>query len=453
MARPVLIIQLAKLGDFIQSTLLLAKVRAAFPDSPIFMATAEKSVEAAAKLSPLVDETLCAAPEERPWEIADRLKALGPLEALVVLNSHRRAAALARDLKTDAYFGPRLDSSDRLIFSPGQRLLMALMAHSRRLARFNLVDLWASLLPGPFHGSLSWPQGPEPSRPSEALVGLQLGCRSRLRRWPAEDFAEFCLKTAAGCPGRLRFRLLGSREERPLGARLKELLAGQLELEDLMGETDLELLGRKVAELNFLVSADTGVMHLAAAVGRPVLAVFGGPAYAPETGPYGPGHLICQALAPCAPCREGAGCRQRRCLKLPEPAQAAQAALHLLSGAEAKAYSPSPLPAGQLIWASETDDFGQVLRPLGRPLLDSTEALALLVSEAGRAQLADWYRPSPAALAAVLSAYERGPEEIIFSRALLNSLAQSSFAGRPAAAERWLGDLDFLAGHFGFKIA
>jgi len=50
-----------------------------------------------------------------------------------------------------------------------------------------------------------------------------------------------------------------------------------------------------------VVSTDTGPMHLAAAVGRPVVALFG-PTAPWRTGPYGEGHVVLRAGVSCSPC-------------------------------------------------------------------------------------------------------------------------------------------------------
>ena len=42
-------------------------------------------------------------------------------------------------------------------------------------------------------------------------------------------------------------------------------------------------------------------MHLAAAMGTPVVALFG-PTAPARTGPYGPGHMVVRTGVPCSPC-------------------------------------------------------------------------------------------------------------------------------------------------------
>ncbi|PID73278.1 MAG: lipopolysaccharide heptosyltransferase I [Desulfobacterales bacterium] len=70
---------------------------------------------------------------------------------------------------------------------------------------------------------------------------------------------------------------------------------------NLAGRTTLSELAALYRACRCLVTTDTGPMHLAAAVGTPVAAVFG-PTAPWRTGPYGPGHWIVRGTAPCSPC-------------------------------------------------------------------------------------------------------------------------------------------------------
>ncbi|MDR0882961.1 MAG: glycosyltransferase family 9 protein, partial [Candidatus Adiutrix sp.] len=373
MAGRVLVVQMAKLGDFIQSTPLLANLRHLYPGARVTLAGEQPAVLEAARLSPLVDEAL-ALP-------ADSGGLAGSFEAVVVLNSHPRAAAVAAGVRAQTWYGPRL-AGDRLKFTPAQDFLMGLMSLNRTLGRFNLVDVWASLLPGGGAGPLVWPAG-KPARPAGASlkVGFQLGGRNHHRRWPVENFAALA-RLLAQLGLEFSPTLLGSSEERVLGLKYERLSQpwGGPPPVNLIGRTSLAELGRTLAGLDLLVTADTGVMHLAAAVGRPVLALFFGPAYGPETGPYGPGHLLYQALADCGPCREGAGCGRRQCLELPRPEPAAALAARLLGHTGAEGGPDFDLPPGHRVWRTGRDDFGQNLQPLNRPRLTEAEALALALT-------------------------------------------------------------------------
>lgn len=70
---------------------------------------------------------------------------------------------------------------------------------------------------------------------------------------------------------------------------------------DLTGQTTLKELVAVIAEARVLVTNDSGPMHVAAAVGTPVVAIFG-PTNPERTGPYGPGHGIFAGRAACSPC-------------------------------------------------------------------------------------------------------------------------------------------------------
>ena len=69
----------------------------------------------------------------------------------------------------------------------------------------------------------------------------------------------------------------------------------------LTERTTLKELVGVIAEARALVTNDSGPMHVAAAVGTPVVAIFG-PTNPRRTGPYGAGHRVLSGRAPCSPC-------------------------------------------------------------------------------------------------------------------------------------------------------
>ncbi len=69
----------------------------------------------------------------------------------------------------------------------------------------------------------------------------------------------------------------------------------------LAGKTDLKELIEVIRNARFMVSNDSGPMHIAAALGIPVFAIFG-PTDPLRTGPYGEGHTVIREDIPCAPC-------------------------------------------------------------------------------------------------------------------------------------------------------
>ncbi|HET7317952.1 MAG TPA: glycosyltransferase family 9 protein, partial [Nitrospirota bacterium] len=67
------------------------------------------------------------------------------------------------------------------------------------------------------------------------------------------------------------------------------------------GETSLKERAALASLPELFITPDTGPMHLAAAAGARVLALFG-PTAPWRTGPYGPSHVIVRAGRDCSPC-------------------------------------------------------------------------------------------------------------------------------------------------------
>jgi ADP-heptose:LPS heptosyltransferase len=86
--------------------------------------------------------------------------------------------------------------------------------------------------------------------------------------------------------------LIGGPDEVAAGARA--MAAAGSEVHDLTGRTDLRQLIELCRRARLVVSADSGPMHVAAAVGTPVLALFG-PADPAATGPWGLQHRVLRA--------------------------------------------------------------------------------------------------------------------------------------------------------------
>lgn len=134
------------------------------------------------------------------------------------------------------------------------------------------------------------------------LIGLNAGAEyGPAKRWPLGRFADVARSLAerTGC----RFVLFGGTADIPLAEELTHRLQG-LSVTSLAGQTTLAELMGALALCRVVITNDTGPMHLAAALGVPVVVPFG--STSPElTGPGLPGdprHLLLLGEAPCAPC-------------------------------------------------------------------------------------------------------------------------------------------------------
>jgi lipopolysaccharide heptosyltransferase I len=83
---------------------------------------------------------------------------------------------------------------------------------------------------------------------------------------------------------------------------------------NLAGRTTLKDLAALYERADALITTDTGPMHLAAAAGTPVVALFG-PTAPWRTGPFGSGHRILRAELACSPCLKKHCDRGHECME------------------------------------------------------------------------------------------------------------------------------------------
>ena len=127
---------------------------------------------------------------------------------------------------------------------------------------------------------------------------VQPGARWQNKRWPAEHFASLIRRLAEMHP-ELRFAILGAQEERPLGQFIAR--ADPQRCLDLTGQVSLPEMVEWIRLGEVMVTNDTGPMHIAAALNKPVVALFG-PTEPRRTGPYGQLQHVLQLTLPCEPC-------------------------------------------------------------------------------------------------------------------------------------------------------
>lgn len=99
----------------------------------------------------------------------------------------------------------------------------------------------------------------------------------------------------------------------------------------LAGRTTLKELAALYERVAVLITTDTGPMHLAAAAGTPVVALFG-PTAPWRTGPFGQGHRILRADIACSPCLKRQCDRDHACMNQITVDQVVQAALAVFKG-------------------------------------------------------------------------------------------------------------------------
>jgi len=194
------------------------------------------------------------------------------------------------------------------------------------------------LLGVPAEGAFQWlPPHPEvaasvrkkwPISSASRWIILQPGARWVNKRWPAEYFSELVTRLGSIRP-ELRFAILGAREERHLAENI--VVADPRRCLNLAGETSLPEMVEWIRLAELMVTNDTGPMHVAAALEKPVVAMLG-PTEPRRTGPYRQLQHVLQSNLPCIPCLSPR-CRyykRHECLRAISPATVVESVLKRL---------------------------------------------------------------------------------------------------------------------------
>ncbi|MDL2307660.1 glycosyltransferase family 9 protein [Desulfovibrio sp. OttesenSCG-928-C06] len=164
-------------------------------------------------------------------------------------------------------------------------------------------------LHGQMHAQMRDQMRGQQSSQARGFVGFQLGASEQRRQWPLEYFARLGQQLWH----KLGFVpvLLGSKGEMHLAegyAGLSKTMDADAPFVSLVGSTNLAELAAALCNCSLLVSNDTGTMHMAAGLGRPVLGIFLATAQPWDTGPGLAGSCTLEPGLACHPCAFGQKC-------------------------------------------------------------------------------------------------------------------------------------------------
>ena len=144
------------------------------------------------------------------------------------------------------------------------------------------------------------------------LIGINPGAAYGLAKcWHPDRFAELGRRLSE--KWKATALILGREEERGIADKiLKNLGGGGV---DFTGKTRLLQLAALLKRCRLLVTNDTGTMHVASAVGTPVVAIFGSTDPV-ATGPWGGGHVVVKKEVSCSPCFKRVCPTDHRCMEL-----------------------------------------------------------------------------------------------------------------------------------------
>jgi len=325
MAR-ILVVQLARMGDLVQSLYLCRDLKEAEGHEVSILADA-RHLALIRRLAPGLN--VYPVPGEdglqgfrqgdswaRLWESSSRehgLPGKASFDRVIHLNAGRCSGALSSHGVEPGCLGGIGPAEDARRADPWADLFSRLVRNPRRWNRFHRVDAYRS-----YAGRRLPPLDRKP-RPRDRFaggtVGIDLAAPScKQTGW---EHALPAVVRHLQQEADMEILLLGDAREQEGadkvlratgGRRVRHLVGSRMSPSDLVDA---------VEACDTLLSADTGVLHLAAWLGVPTVALFFGPAVGFETGPYGRGHTLLQTETAGSACRQDAPCGTPSCgLKL-----------------------------------------------------------------------------------------------------------------------------------------
>ena len=352
------------LGDAVMSTPALLRLREARKDAEIVLLTPRKLVGLWDN-HPALDAVLAFSEEESVFQVARRLRTERFSKALILPNSPRsaleaffagiperigyarpwRSLFLTQRIAPRAGEVPMRKRSAReirsLIRPSGQTQPTSIPASAHHLHQYLHLAAALGANPDPLPPRLVVQSSEieevrkkfgthSPNRTQPRWFGLNPGAHyGPAKRWPSERFIETAveLQKRTQC----QWLIFGGEDEREFAEQMASAIgrpaplarpgaeAGFSPVMNLAGRTTLRELCALLRACSVLVTNDSGPMHVAAAVGTPVVVPFG--STSPElTGPglpedAGSPHVLIRSQAPCAPCFLRACPIDLRCLR------------------------------------------------------------------------------------------------------------------------------------------
>ncbi len=357
MNKQVLIINVTRMGDLVQTIPLLGRLEHEWPGVAIDLIV-DKTFAPMAALLPgvrhvlaydfqgLINQTRTMAKDVVALyrEISNWARPLvdTKYDRVINLTFNRRSGLLAAYIGVSDTRGVTTTPDGVSVLHDPWLTYFADMHRYRRFNRFNLVDLYAlgGSGPGP-HAPLTLSIAPESSEWAAQFlhkhgtgtlpVAVQIGASEPIKAWRPEYFGRTMAVLSRQAP--VRFVLIGSKSETDAvqqALAAYRLAGGAATIHDALGQTDLPKLAALLAQCRLLLTNDTGPMHVAVGVGTRVIDLSVGHVDFNETGPYGAGHWVVQPDLGCAPCGFDQVCPHHACKDRLIPDHIAALCLHAL---------------------------------------------------------------------------------------------------------------------------
>jgi ADP-heptose:LPS heptosyltransferase len=329
---PILIVLVAGIGDLILASRGIRSIRSGYPDAEIHLLT---STDAAplARHYPYVDRVWSFPIRELRRDKGHALAVLGLIRRLrrfrfrLVVNLYSvesAAGALKMGLLFRAIRAQQKVGQDRNGFGLFLTKRIAPETFAGRHFSDSMLDAAVAAGGVPDGGGIDvfwdraieerwrWLFADSDRAPGGLVVGLNPGGDQPVKRWEPGRYSLVADRLAEAQGARIV--LLGGPSETQIAGSIAQGM--RREAVNLAGKLSLDELSYVISRLDLLVTNDSGPMHIGAAAGTPLVALFG-PALPGQFGPCAPpdrSRLVWHAID-CRPCRQD-HCPQPRCLEM-----------------------------------------------------------------------------------------------------------------------------------------
>lgn len=283
-----LVIRLSSMGDIILTQPVIAALRHRYPDAEIDYVTKPQFVSLVRMLDDRIN--VMEYRKDIHWHLALRKRNYDCVIDLHGKLSSIMTACCAR--------------SDRVVRYHKQRALRkAIVKHTSTQHITSTVDLYATALSqlwneevklGAPRLSIPKPLSKNESDAPATSVAIFPGAAHLTKMYPLNYWQQFVSLNPL-----YRFIIMGSKAEEPLAHRICESANAAL---NLCGKLDWTELAATIAQSDLVISGDSGPMHLAAALGKPQIAIFGSTHPRLGFAPFNDKAVILQQDLTCRPC-------------------------------------------------------------------------------------------------------------------------------------------------------
>jgi 3-deoxy-D-manno-octulosonic-acid transferase/heptosyltransferase-1 len=330
----ILIIKLSSIGDVVHALPFLEVMKNSYPDSSIDWLVEEEASQVISG-HPAINRVIIS--KRKSWE----KEILNPYKFTKV---YSEVAGFYKELKSSSYdivvdlqglfrsgFLAALSRGKRKVGMSGGREGASFFLKEppvpvdydqHAIERYLKVAAYLGCDTGRFSGKI--PVSGEDKKKAEKIISYAGGDKkiiaiNPMAKWPtklweADKFSELALRLEKELDCRVIFT--GSGQDGPVIDEMIKMMKqpdNETGPVNLAGRTSLKELAYLYSRCSLLVCTDTGPMHIAAAMGCRVVALFG-PTSPLRTGPYGTGHKVIRSGSDCSPCFKKE-CGNVKCMK------------------------------------------------------------------------------------------------------------------------------------------